>query len=129
MFRPYIFAIFVYYTYSRTQIYFTQQYSRYTTTCFSPICWSFSVCNLTYSATIHPTHLVQLLFKLNYNLNWLIYRAEACSRIPAELLVELLLCSTVYIIHNVFLLRATLCYLPVSTASYQRNVESLRTPL
>ena len=34
MFRPYI---IVYYTYSRTQLYFTQQYSRNTTTCFGPI--------------------------------------------------------------------------------------------
>jgi len=29
---------FVYYTFSRTQLYFTQQYSRNTTTCFGPIC-------------------------------------------------------------------------------------------
>ena len=28
----------VYYTYSRTQLYFTQYYSRNTTTCFGPIC-------------------------------------------------------------------------------------------
>ena len=32
---------FLYYTYSRTQLYFTQHYSRYTTTCFGPICWPF----------------------------------------------------------------------------------------
>jgi len=41
MFRPYMLAIFVYYTYCRTQLYFTQQYSMYTATCFGPICWPF----------------------------------------------------------------------------------------
>jgi len=41
MFRPYMLVIFVYYTYSRTQLHFTQQYSKYTTTCFGPLCWPF----------------------------------------------------------------------------------------
>ena len=43
---------FVYYTYRRTQLYFTQQYSRNTTTCFSPICGPSSGCYLTYRAAI-----------------------------------------------------------------------------
>ena len=43
---------FLYYTYSRTQLYFTQQYSRNTTTCFGPICGPSSGCDLTYRAAI-----------------------------------------------------------------------------
>ena len=43
---------FVYYTHSRTQLYFTQQYSKNTTTCFGPICWPSSGCDLTYGAAI-----------------------------------------------------------------------------
>ena len=36
---PYIITKnFVYYTYSQTQLYFTQWYSKNTTTCFGPIC-------------------------------------------------------------------------------------------
>ena len=47
---------FVYYTYSRTQLHFTQQYSRNTTTCFGPICGSSSGCDYTYSRTqLHVT--------------------------------------------------------------------------
>jgi len=34
MFRP---CIIVHYTYSRTQLFFTHQYNRNTTTCFGPI--------------------------------------------------------------------------------------------
>ena len=40
-------TMILYYTYSRTQLYFTQQYSRNTTTCFGPICGSYSGCDLT----------------------------------------------------------------------------------
>ena len=43
---------FVYYTYSGTQLYFTQQYSRNTTTCFGPIGGPSSGCDLTYKAAI-----------------------------------------------------------------------------
>ena len=43
---------FVYYKYNRTQLYFTQQYSKYTTTCFGPICGPSSGCDLTYTAAI-----------------------------------------------------------------------------
>ena len=42
----------VYYTYSQTQLYFTQQYSSYTTTCFGPICGPSSGCDLIYGAAI-----------------------------------------------------------------------------
>jgi len=47
----------VYYTYSRTQLYFTYQYSGYTITSgantwFGPTCWPSSGCNLTYRAAI-----------------------------------------------------------------------------
>ena len=52
MFRPYMLAIFVYYTYSRTQLYFTQQCNRYIITCFGPICGPSSGCDLTYRASI-----------------------------------------------------------------------------
>ena len=38
--------------YSRTQLYFTQQYSRTTTTCFDPICGSSSSSDLTFGAAI-----------------------------------------------------------------------------
>jgi len=37
---------------SNTQLYFTQQYSRNTTTCFGPICGPSSVFDLTYRAAI-----------------------------------------------------------------------------
>ena len=53
---------FVYYTYSRTQLYFTQQYSRYTTTCFGPICGLFSGCDSTYRAVIQDVWGVVLNF-------------------------------------------------------------------
>jgi len=43
---------FVYYTYSGTQLYFTQQYSRNTTTCFGPIGGPSSGCDLTYRAAV-----------------------------------------------------------------------------
>ena len=52
--------IFVYYTYSRTQLHFTQQYSRFTTTCFGPTCWPSSGCNLTYRAAIQDAWVVLL---------------------------------------------------------------------
>jgi len=68
MFRPYMWAIFrlcfdlqraiqdvwnlVYYTYRRTQLYFTQQYSMNTTTCLGHICGPSSGCALTYRAAI-----------------------------------------------------------------------------
>jgi len=42
----------VYYTFSRTQLYFTQQYSRDTTTCFGPICGPSSGCDLTSGVAI-----------------------------------------------------------------------------
>jgi len=42
----------VYYTYSRTQLYFTQQYSRYRSTCFGPICGPSSGCDLTYREAV-----------------------------------------------------------------------------
>jgi len=42
----------VYYTYSRTQLYFTQQYSRNTATCFGLLCGPSSGCALTYRAAI-----------------------------------------------------------------------------
>jgi len=54
--------IFVYYTYSRTQLYFTQQYSRYTTTCFGPICGLSSGCDSTYRAAIQDVWGVVLNF-------------------------------------------------------------------
>jgi len=38
--------------YSRTQLHFTQQYSRYTATCFGPICGPSSGCDLTFEAAI-----------------------------------------------------------------------------
>ena len=34
------------------KLYFTQWYSKNTTTCFGPICWSSSGCDLTYRAAI-----------------------------------------------------------------------------
>jgi hypothetical protein len=43
---------FVYYTYSRTQLYCPQQYSRNTTTCFGPICGPASGGDSTYRAAI-----------------------------------------------------------------------------
>jgi len=43
---------FVYYTYSRTQLYFTQQCSRNTTTCFGPICGPSSGWDSTYRSAI-----------------------------------------------------------------------------
>jgi len=49
---------FVYYTYSRTQLYFTQQYSRNTTTCFGPICGLSSGCDITYRAAIQEVWVV-----------------------------------------------------------------------
>jgi len=52
MFRSYMLAIFVYYTYSRTQLYFTQQYSTYRTTCFGTICGPSSGCDLNYRTAI-----------------------------------------------------------------------------
>jgi hypothetical protein len=52
----------VYYTYSRTQLYFTQQYSRYTTTCFGPICGPSSGCDSTYRAAIQDVWGVVLNF-------------------------------------------------------------------
>ena len=50
--------IFVHYAYSRTQLYFTQKYSRYTNTCFGPICWPSSCCDLTYTAAIQDVWCV-----------------------------------------------------------------------
>ena len=51
---------FVYYTYSRTQQHFIQQYSRNTTICFGPICGPSSGCNLTYRAAIQDVWVVLL---------------------------------------------------------------------
>jgi len=44
--------LFVCYTYSRTQLYSTQQCNRYTITCLGPKCWHSSDCDLTYRAAI-----------------------------------------------------------------------------
>ena len=54
----------VYYTYSRTQLYFTQQYSRNTTTCFGSICWPSSGCDSTYRAATQDVWGVVLNFSI-----------------------------------------------------------------
>jgi len=90
MFRPYMWASFVYYTYSRTQLYFTQQYSRFTTTCFGPICWPF-LCithsvehnyispNSTVGIQILVSALYVGFFRLWFNLESNYTRSVECS--------------------------------------------------
>ena len=53
----------VYYTFSWTQLYFTQQYSRGTTTCFGPICGPSSGCDLVY----YTFSWTQLYFTQQYS--------------------------------------------------------------
>ena len=55
--------LFVYYTCSLTQLYFTQQYSRDTTTCFGPICGPSSGCDLVY----YTFSWTQLYFTQQYS--------------------------------------------------------------
>ena len=43
----------VHYTYSRTQLYFTQQYSGNTTICFGSICGPSSGCDLTFQGSLY----------------------------------------------------------------------------
>ena len=43
----------VYYTFSPTQLYFTWQYCRDTTTCFGPICGPSSGCDLTFQGLLY----------------------------------------------------------------------------
>ena len=45
----------MYYTFSRTQLYFTQQYSRDTTTCFGHTCGPSSGCDRTFQGPLYKT--------------------------------------------------------------------------